>query len=71
MVEINYNCGGHGDDNLSASVSEESKYRLLYSKSKVYIYPTTYARDNIPSFMALVKRVCFFQHTQFHLDYSP
>lgn len=36
---------------------EESRYRLLYSKSKVYVNPTAYARDNIPGFVALVKRV--------------
>ncbi|EGO20894.1 hypothetical protein SERLADRAFT_452033 [Serpula lacrymans var. lacrymans S7.9] len=32
------------------------KYRLVYSKSKVYVNPTAYARDNIPGFVALVKR---------------
>lgn len=36
---------------------EGSKYRLIYSKSKVYVNPTAYARDNIPGFVALVKRV--------------
>lgn len=36
---------------------EESQHRLLYSKSKVYVNPTAYARDNIPGFVALVKRV--------------
>ncbi|EPQ58177.1 RabGAP/TBC, partial [Gloeophyllum trabeum ATCC 11539] len=35
---------------------EDSKYRLLYSKSKVYVNPTAYARDNIPGFVTLVKR---------------
>jgi hypothetical protein len=37
--------------------SDGSKYRLLYTKSKVYINPTAYARDNIPGFVAIVKRV--------------
>jgi hypothetical protein len=32
-------------------------YRLIYAKSKVYINPTAYARDNIPGFAAIVKRV--------------
>ncbi|RPD66189.1 RabGAP/TBC [Lentinus tigrinus ALCF2SS1-7] len=46
---------------LTASVvsqdgSDDSKYRLLYSKSKVYVNPTAYARDNIPGFVALVKK---------------
>ena len=36
---------------------EEEKYRLIYSKSKVYVHPTAYSRDNIPGFVALVKRV--------------
>ncbi|KAH7914953.1 rab-GTPase-TBC domain-containing protein [Hygrophoropsis aurantiaca] len=35
---------------------EEDKCRLLYSKSKVYVNPTAYARDNIPGFVVLVKR---------------
>ncbi|KAE9406343.1 RabGAP/TBC [Gymnopus androsaceus JB14] len=35
---------------------EDSKYRLVYTKSKVYVNPTAYARDNIPGFIALVKR---------------
>lgn len=43
--------------------SEERKARaphldqLLWSKSKVYVHPTAYARDNIPGFVALTKRV--------------
>ena len=36
--------------------SSDDKYRLLYSKSKIYVNPTAYARDNIPGFVALVKR---------------
>ncbi|RDB21453.1 GTPase-activating protein GYP7 [Hypsizygus marmoreus] len=35
---------------------DEDRYRLVYSKSKVYVNPTAYARDNIPGFVALVKR---------------
>ncbi|KAJ7098005.1 rab-GTPase-TBC domain-containing protein [Mycena belliarum] len=35
---------------------EDTKYRLVYTKSKVYVNPTHYARDNIPGFVALVKR---------------
>jgi len=42
---------GHHED------SDGSKYRLLYTKSKVYVNPTAYARDNIPGFVAIVKRV--------------
>ncbi|KAF9567503.1 RabGAP/TBC [Agrocybe pediades] len=38
------------------STEEDDKYRLLYSKSKVYVNPTAYAKDNIPGFVALVKR---------------
>jgi len=45
----------------AATLSEEDqKYRLLYSKSKVYVNPTAYARDNIPGFVVLVKQVCVF-----------
>ncbi|KAJ7774736.1 rab-GTPase-TBC domain-containing protein [Mycena metata] len=35
---------------------EDTKYRLVYTKSKVYVNPTAYSRDNIPGFVALVKR---------------
>ncbi|KAG6911482.1 hypothetical protein DXG01_014556 [Tephrocybe rancida] len=35
---------------------DDDRYRLIYSKSKVYVNPTAYARDNIPGFVALVKR---------------
>lgn len=44
-------------DLASSPSVEEDKYRLVYSKSKVYVHPTAYARDNIPGFVALVKRV--------------
>ncbi|CDO69529.1 hypothetical protein BN946_scf184785.g34 [Trametes cinnabarina] len=40
----------------SPEASEDSRYRLIYSKSKVYVNPTAYARDNIPGFVALVKK---------------
>lgn len=53
MVEIKWI-----DPSKPATLSEEDqKYRLLYSKSRVYVNPTAYARDNIPGFVALVKRV--------------
>ncbi|KAH9951881.1 rab-GTPase-TBC domain-containing protein [Amylocystis lapponica] len=56
MVEIK--CAPEDPHSLS-KVSErhdERKYRLIYSKSKVYVNPTAFARDNIPGFVALVKR---------------
>jgi len=40
---------------------DEDRYRLVYSKSKVYVNPTAYARDNIPGFVALVKSVRVFR----------
>ena len=55
MVEIK-----RGEDPLMQSATEDEengKYRLLYSKSKVYVHPTAYAKDNIPGFVTLVKRV--------------
>lgn len=60
MVEIT--CpDGIGSSSLHAleGFTEEGRYRLVYSKSKVYVNPTAYARDNIPGFVALVKRVCY------------
>ncbi|KAK0197171.1 rab-GTPase-TBC domain-containing protein [Armillaria mellea] len=51
MVEIK-----HTDSLLGSQPLEEDRYRLVYSKSKVYVNPTAYARDNIPGFVALVKR---------------
>lgn len=51
MVEIKF------VDSAQKAVTDEHKHRLIYSKSKVYVNPTAYARDNIPGFVALVKRV--------------
>jgi len=58
MVEIKCSSSveAQGED-PSIGGHEEDKYRLVYSKSKVYVNPTAYARDNIPGFVALVKRV--------------
>lgn len=56
MVEITR----QATEDLAVSHHEDpdgSKYRLLYTKSKVYVNPTAYARDNIPGFVAIVKRV--------------
>jgi hypothetical protein len=61
MVEIKCtsSADARGDPLSPTSIDgrEENKYRLVYSKSKVYVNPTAYARDNIPGFVALVKRV--------------
>lgn len=55
MVEIKRTDSVLGSS--GAQPLEEDRYRLVYSKSKVYVNPTAYARDNIPGFVALVKRV--------------
>ena len=55
MVEIKRTVPAGPGEKLNNS--DDDKYRLLYSKSKVYVNPTAYARDNIPGFVALVKRV--------------
>ncbi|KAJ7156059.1 rab-GTPase-TBC domain-containing protein [Mycena crocata] len=55
MVEIKRTA----TDDLSSMANlnlEDTKFRLVYTKSKVYVNPTAYARDNIPGFVALVKR---------------
>ncbi|GJJ12139.1 hypothetical protein Clacol_006380 [Clathrus columnatus] len=52
MVEIKRSHMGKNSD----SEDEPFNHRLLYSKSKVYVNPTPYTRDNIPGFVALVKR---------------
>ena len=46
-----------GPSQIKRTHEDDDKFRLLYSKSKVYVNPTAYARDNIPGFVALVKRV--------------
>ncbi|KAH7924590.1 GTPase-activating protein gyp7 [Leucogyrophana mollusca] len=57
MVEIQRGPSpGDGEISPPTVNGEEDKCRLLYSKSKVYVNPTAYARDNIPGFVALVKR---------------
>ena len=53
MVEIRQET----TDTSSPPGEDEAKYRLIYTKSKVYVNPTAYARDNIPGFVAIVKRV--------------
>lgn len=65
MVEIKRTIVGDGGvkekgKEKGSSELEEDRYRLIYSKSKVYVNPTAFSRDNIPGFVALVKRVeCF------------
>lgn len=56
MVEIK-RTDASGPSQIRAVHGEDDKYRLVYSKSKVYVNPTAYSRDNIPGFVALVKRV--------------
>ena len=53
MVEIKQDT----TDTLPPQGEDDAKYRLIYTKSKVYVNPTAYARDNIPGFVAIVKRV--------------
>lgn len=67
MVEIKRAAEDHTGNSLTESDIEDEKYRLLYSKSKVYIHPTAYSRDNIPGFVTLVKRVRFSHSTFRHL----
>lgn len=54
MVEIKHD---PEEDASSSDVKDDAKYRLIYVKSKVYVNPTAYSRDNIPGFAAIVKRV--------------
>jgi len=46
-------------DDQSTLIQDGAKYRLIYTKtkSKVYLNPTAYARENIPGFVAIVKHV--------------
>lgn len=62
MVEIKREAEANLGSPMTESAIEDEKYRLLYSKSKVYIHPTAYSRDNIPGFVTLVKRVSFSFH---------
>jgi len=57
MVEIKRIDSLPGPSEKKSNNADDGKYRLLYSKSKIYVNPTAYARDNIPGFVALVKRV--------------
>uniref|UniRef100_A0A0W0FU65 Rab-GAP TBC domain-containing protein n=1 Tax=Moniliophthora roreri TaxID=221103 RepID=A0A0W0FU65_MONRR len=57
MVEIKRVVETESQKQAGSSQQEgEDKYRLVYTKSKVYVNPTAYARDNIPGFIALVRR---------------
>ena len=57
MVEIRRTDLPESGEPRNKAAEDEDKYRLVYSKSKVYVNPTAYAKDNIPGFVALVKRV--------------
>lgn len=67
MVEIKKDEAppAHG---VASEADEHEKYRLLYSKSRVYVHPTAYARDNIPGFVTLVKRVSSFESCLVYLS---
>ncbi|KAJ7273623.1 RabGAP/TBC [Mycena haematopus] len=51
MVEIKHTNDLHSAGEMAL---EDTQYRLVYSRSKVYVNPTAYARDNIPGFVALL-----------------
>ncbi|KZV64344.1 GTPase-activating protein gyp7 [Peniophora sp. CONT] len=57
MVEIKQNPGPSQPSPPPGE--DEAKYRLVYAKSKVYVNPTAYARDNIAGFVSIVKRDAF------------
>ncbi|TFY81711.1 hypothetical protein EWM64_g2311 [Hericium alpestre] len=62
MVEIKHDPEQEDDASKSSTPSapkDDAKYRLIYAKSKVYVNPTAYARDNIPGFVTIVKREAF------------
>ncbi|KAH9035387.1 RabGAP/TBC [Lactarius pseudohatsudake] len=46
-------------DTPPPQAEDGAKYRLIYAKSKVYVNPTAYARDNISGFVTIVKREAF------------
>ena len=57
MVEIRRLDLPESGERSNKAAEDDDKYRLVYSKSKVYVNPTAYSKDNIPGFVALVKRV--------------
>ena len=63
MVEIKSTEEGRTPSPVEDITEGGEKYRLLYSKSKVYVQPTAYAKDNIPGFAVLVKRVTISRTT--------
>lgn len=67
MVEIKHAASSSANTLQSSSTvsdsADDGKYRLIYSKSKVYVNPTAYARDNIPGFVALVRQVSSNAHS--------
>ncbi|ANB15583.1 Gyp7p [Sugiyamaella lignohabitans] len=40
---------------MDARADSSTKVQLLFSKSKVYVHPTSSAKDNIPGYLALVR----------------
>lgn len=55
MSSSNINNYYDGSASTSSTRNYSSKVQLIYSKSKVYVHPSSSAKDNIPGFIALVR----------------
>jgi len=64
----------HSSDSMveivqSQPVETPGEHRLLYSKSKVYVHPSAFSRDNIPGFVGIVKKVgCWWSRFDLAFD---
>jgi len=51
--------------------TEQETHHLLWSRSRVYVHPTPYSRDNVPGYLALVRKGPSTPRATIYLSYLP
>ncbi|KAG0144875.1 hypothetical protein CROQUDRAFT_46662 [Cronartium quercuum f. sp. fusiforme G11] len=51
----------------TSSIDEQCPYKLRWSKSKVYVHPTAFLRDNVPGYLGILQRA----RASFYLSWIP
>ena len=57
-----------------AGVGDADEFTLLWSKSKVYVHPTPYARDNVAGYIAVLRKGAYrpmANATNIYLAFMP
>jgi predicted nucleic acid-binding protein len=56
MVHVDVVQKPGGTSSATSNDNDKPQHTIVYAKSKVYIHPTTYSRDNYPGWISIVKR---------------